>query len=292
MIFSLALVGIRGWMRRMEIDAPAKVNPMLRLHGKRADGFHEIETLMVPVGLADRIDISVGAGQGILLGCSDLSLPADASNLAWRAAELFAKETGLAFRTEIFIQKNIPHGAGLGGGSSDAAAVLKALDQLLGTNLGPARLMQMAAALGSDIPFFISCVPAVCRGRGEIVGPAAGIPRMELLLVFPPFPVSTAWAYGAHAAGAGNSATLRRAWGSMELVNDLEPAVFSKYAVLQALRDWLLRQDGVAHAMMSGSGSTVFAILENAAEGLEERLHGEFGAAFSARRCSTVASAV
>jgi 4-diphosphocytidyl-2-C-methyl-D-erythritol kinase len=170
--------------------------------------------------------------------------------------------------------------------------VLKALDQLLGTNLGPARLMQMAAALGSDIPFFISCVPAVCRGRGEIVGPAAGIPRMELLLVFPPFPVSTAWAYGAHAAGAGNSATLRRVWGSMELVNDLEPAVFSKYAVLQALRDWLLRQDGVAHAMMSGSGSTVFAILDNAAEGLEERLHGEFGAAFSARRCSTVASAV
>jgi len=278
-------------MRRMEIDAPAKVNPTLRVLGKRADGYHELETLMVPLDLADRLEITAGEGQGILLGCSDSTLPTDGANLAWRAAEVFARETGLKFRTEIFIHKNIPHGAGLGGGSSDAAAVLKALDKLLGTGLGIERLEKMAAELGSDVPFFIRCVPALCRGRGERVEPVGGIEGERLLLVMPPFGVSTPWAYGAFSRGEGKGETFRVRRGSIEWVNDLEPAVFSKHLVLEALRDWLRRQDGVAHAMMSGSGSTVFAVLEKPAEGLGERLRGEFGESFAVRRCASLGSA-
>lgn len=275
----------------MEIDAPAKVNPTLRVLGKRADGYHELETLMVPLDLADRLEITAGEGQGILLGCSDSTLPTDGANLAWRAAEVFARETGLKFRTEIFIHKNIPQGAGLGGGSSDAAAVLKALDKLLGTGLGVERLEKMAAELGSDVPFFIRCVPAVCRGRGERVEPVGGVAGERLLLVMPPFGVSTPWAYGAFSRGEGKGETFRARRGSIEWVNDLEPAVFSKHLVLEALRDWLRRQDGVSHAMMSGSGSTVFAVLEKPAEGLGERLRGEFGESFAVRRCASLGSA-
>jgi len=268
----------------MTIEAPAKVNLTLRVLRRREDGFHEIETLMVPITLADVIDISLLSDSGIWLSCSDRSVPSDESNLAHRAARAFAEYTGLDFGVSIYIQKNIPHGAGLGGGSSDAASVLVALNHLLETNLAPAKLERLAATLGSDIPFFIRGEPAHCRGRGEILEPFEGLPAAEFLLVKPPFPIPTGWAYQAWAESKKTAATFQQLHGSITLMNDLEVPVFSKYLVLPALKRGLQEHPGVSAAMMSGSGSTIFAILQDGAEGIEEWVRDEFGESFQTFR--------
>jgi len=268
----------------MTIEAPAKVNLTLRVLRRREDGFHEIETLMAPITLADVIDISLASDSGIRLSCSDPSVPSDESNLAHRAARAFAEYTGLDFGVAIHIQKNIPHGAGLGGGSSDAASVLVALNHLLETNLAPAKLERLAATLGSDIPFFIRGEPAHCRGRGEILEPFEGLPAAEFLLVKPPFPIPTGWAYQAWAESKKTAATFQQLHGSITLMNDLEVPVFSKYLVLPALKRGLQEHPGVSAAMMSGSGSTIFAILQDGAEGIEEWVREEFGESFQTFR--------
>jgi len=271
----------------MTIQAPAKVNLVLRVLGKRVDGFHDIETLMVPVTLSDSIDIEVSAGDGIELACSDPSVPSGPANLVWRAVEAFARHTGLTFRTAIALKKNIPSGAGLGGGSSDAAAVLTALNRLLGTGLPDAELEAIAATLGSDIPFFIRQQPAVCRGRGEIMEPAGPLPAAEIFLVKPPFPVPTAWAYKSWAQFQKTPGHKDpQLFGGIELVNDLELPVFSKFLLLPALKTWLLAQPEVSAAMMSGSGSTVFAILRDDTESLSERIRAHFGAHMWTCKCS------
>ena len=262
----------------MTIQAPAKVNLVLRILGKRADGFHDIETLMAPVTLADEIDIEVSEGSGIALDCSDPSVPTDASNLVWRAAEAFATRTGLTFHTSINLRKNIPSGAGLGGGSSDAAAVLVAINRLLDARLADVELEAIAATLGSDIPFFIRNRPAICRGRGETMELAGSVPDANLLLVKPPFPVSTAWAYKAWAAdGKPDSTAPTQFLGDIELTNDLEAPVFNKFLLLPAIKSWLIAQPEVSAAMMSGSGSTVFAVLNRTASNLFERIRARFG---------------
>ncbi len=269
----------------MSIDAPAKVNLVLRVLGKRADGFHAIETLMVPVTLSDRLEIGLCEGGGLEFTCSDPTLPLDGTNLVCRAVEAFRERTGFDGGVRVHLEKRIPHGAGLGGGSSDAAAVLRGLNGLVGAGLEVEDLEELAAGLGSDVPFFVRGVPAWCRGRGEIVEPHAGeLPGGELLLVKPPFPVPTAWAYGAWARG-GFPATSGGRLGSIEVMNDLERPVFSKYLVLPVLKDWLLGQEGVAAAMMSGSGSTMIAFLSGGADGLEERVREEFGGTFAMFRC-------
>lgn len=268
----------------MTIDAPAKVNLTLRVLGRREDGFHEIETLMAPIALADRLEITLRGDNDIRLACSDTSVPADASNLAHRAAEAFAKHTGLAFGVDIHIQKNIPHGAGLGGGSSDAAAVLVALDLLLGTKIPSEDLERLAATMGSDIPFFIRNRPSICRGRGEILEAFDGLHPAEILLVKPPFPVPTPWAYRNWAASKKRPATFQQFHGSISLMNDLEAPVFSKYLVLPVLKNALREHPSVSAAMMSGSGSTLFAILRDAARGIEEWIHSAFGDSFQTFR--------
>ena len=268
----------------MKSDAPAKVNLTLRVLGRRVDGFHEIETLMVPITLADRLEINLRTDQSIRLTCSDPSVPSDASNLTHRAAAAFAKHTGMEFGVDIHIEKNIPHGAGLGGGSSDAAAVLVALDRLLATKMRTEELERIAATLGSDIPFFIHSQPAICRGRGEIIEPFEGLPPADILLVKPPFPIPTPWAYQAWANSEKPSATFQQFHGFNSLVNDLEAPVFSKYIILPVLKSALRAHPGVSAAMMSGSGSTIFAILRDSAEGIEEWIRSEFGESFQTFR--------
>jgi 4-diphosphocytidyl-2-C-methyl-D-erythritol kinase len=272
----------------MTIEAPAKVNLTLHVRGLRPDGFHDIESLMAPLSLADRLEISLQDTPGIDFSCSDSSLPSDGSNLVCQAVEAFSQAIGHEFGVRIHLKKNIPHGAGLGGGSSDAAAVLKALNELLGVGFSVEDLEKLAASIGSDVPFFIRGVPATCRGRGERIEPVAGIPGAEILLVKPPFPVSTAWAYGTWARTARLDETSAPMFGSILMVNDLEAPVFCKHLQLPVLKRWLASQPSVVAAMMSGSGSTVFAVLNGADEDLGGRVREEFGKSFSVWRCRIV----
>ena len=250
----------------ISLMAPAKINLSLRILAKRPDGFHELETLMAPIGLADAIEVSHGMGHGITLTCNDPELSTGSENLCVKAAEAFRMATGLDHGIAITLLKRIPHGAGLGGGSSDAAAVLKGLNELFDYPLVEEELHQIASALGSDVPFFLHGGAAVCRGRGEILGEARALPERTLLLIKPPFPVPTAWAYRHYAelkeSGMSPPPQQPQQLGEIEIVNDLEPAVFHKYLLLPSMKAWLLEQPGVECAFMTGSGSTMVAVMK------------------------------
>ncbi len=265
----------------MLFSAPAKINLSLRVLRRRADGFHEIETLMAPIGIRDTLDIERQNGGGIEFECSDRTLPIDGTNLVVRAAEAFAARAGIEPHIRIFLQKETPHGAGLGGGSSDAAATLLALDEIFETQLPLAELTRIAAEIGSDIPFFLARTAAWCRGRGEIVEPRALPVSLPLLLVKPPFGVPTPWAYqrwrdSLEIPGVPYASQTA---GDITLVNDLERPVFEKFIQLAEMKRWLLEQPETAAAVMSGSGSTMFAVLGEKSHGpaLAEKARAQFG---------------
>ena len=276
----------------MKRVAPAKINLSLRIRGKRADGFHEIESLFAPLTLADIL--SFEDAPAFSFTCDDPTLPGDDTNLAVRAARRFSERTGRSLTVRIHLEKRIPHGAGLGGGSSDAAAVLRALNDRSGNPLALPELNEIAGELGSDVPFFLQDSAARCRGRGEIVEPRPLVTRLRLLLIKPPFPVPTPWAYRRWSESRelpGISYAAQHV-GGIELVNDLERPVFEKYFFLAALKSWLSQQPEVAAALMSGSGSTSFAILRDAAsvEALETRTRAEFGEGMWCCRTETATS--
>jgi 4-diphosphocytidyl-2-C-methyl-D-erythritol kinase len=266
----------------MEFAAPAKINLSLRVLGKRPDGFHAIETLIVPLGLADRLTIE--EAEEWAFSCDDPSVPGDEGNLVVRAARLFFAATGLKDAVRCHLAKAIPHGAGLGGGSSDAAAALRMLDAFFAANLGRDRLMAMAAELGSDVPVFVDGRPARCRGRGEIVEPAADFQeKLPVLLLKPEFGVSTPWAYQCWKDSRPLPGVRYEAqcfsWGILE--NDLERPVFQKYLLLPAMKEWLRGQPEVSGALMSGSGSTMLALLREpgVGKGLALRAREMYGEA-------------
>lgn len=264
----------------MEFLAPAKVNLSLRVLRRRDDGYHDIDSLVVTVSLFDRLTIEPGGNDGIAFTCDDPALAGD-DNLVLSAARLFCQETGRSPNLRIHLQKQIPHGAGLGGGSSDAATTLLALDRLLATALPRETLHRLAAALGSDIPFFLHGSPARIRGRGELLDPSPFPHRLPLLLLKPPFGVSTPWAYQHwHRSRAlpGIPYGLQpQPWGA--LINDLERPVFEKHLMLAEFKLWLLAQPECTGALMSGSGSTLFAILRDpsGAIPLGDRAAAHFG---------------
>jgi len=273
-------------MDQITLPAPAKINLSLRILGKRPDGFHELETLMVPIGLSDEIEIVHAPGYGISLSCNDPEIPNDSGNLCVKAVELFRQETGIAHGISISLMKKIPHGAGLGGGSSNAAAVLKGINTLFDEPLVTEELTLLAASLGSDVPFFLHDGPSVCKGRGEILEDAPAIPERRILLIKPPFPVPTAWAYKRYAeikeAGTKLPVDPLQHLGSIELINDLEPPVFAKYLLLPAIKEWLLEQSAVESAFMTGSGSTMVAVIKPESAGddipaLKQAIKTEFG---------------
>jgi 4-diphosphocytidyl-2-C-methyl-D-erythritol kinase len=265
----------------MKLRAPGKVNLQLRVLGRRPDGFHEIETLVLPISLADEISVEVSQGGAVTVSCDDPNIPGGEANLAARAASKFSQQTGLQFSAHINIRKRIPAGAGLGGGSSDAAAVLVALDSLFETNLGTEGLEELAAKLGSDVPFFIRGLPAICRGRGEIIQPCDAPEKLNLLLLKPPFAVETPWAYETWAASHSLPGDLdtEQDLGRIKIFNALERPVFEKFLLLPVMKGWLRQQPEVRAAAMSGSGSTLFAILreEGRRHELEDRVKAEFG---------------
>lgn len=254
-------------MTSLALSAPAKLNLHLRVRGRRDDGFHELETLMVTLpGLADTLEFFPSENFGFT--CDDPSIPSDASNLVVRAALAYQAASGQGIRHRLHLGKVIPHGAGLGGGSSDAAATLRGLDRLSPAPLGPAKLWELAAALGSDIPFFLTGGAMICRGRGEILEPAENVPSIPVVLLKPAFGVATPDAYRRWRDSKevpGILYTAQEAHG-LTWFNDLERPVFEKHRFLAEMKQWLLARQETEAALMSGSGATVFAVLRDGSD--------------------------
>jgi 4-diphosphocytidyl-2-C-methyl-D-erythritol kinase len=283
----------------LEKNSPCKVNLLLNILGKRPDGFHELETIMQPVNLCDGLTFTRG-GSGITLTCSEPTLPTDASNLVYRAAAAFFAQAKIADGVTIHLEKKIPMAAGLGGGSGNAATTLLALNELFGSPLAHAQLDSIAASLGSDIPFFLQDKPALAVGRGEKVTSLAAFPALHgaaFLLIHPGFGIATAWAYKELARFPAalngergraeklvallNSGNLKIAGAAF--YNSLEAPALDKYPLL-ALYQEFLRANGAAAALMSGSGSTTFAIARSEADAqrLQELVKGKFGPCWTA----------
>ena len=249
-------------MQTMQVLAPAKINLSLKILGRRDDGFHEIETLISPISLADKIDIEPQS-RWIDFSCDDPTVPSGDENLIVRAAKAFFERTKISGGVTIKLQKQIPHGAGLGGGSSDAASVLVALNKLFEAKLSGEELAKLGSTIGSDVSFFLFESAAVCKGRGEIVSPTKLKKKFTILLLKPAFSVLSAWAYSRWQDSKEIPGISYRTqnFDGQDFVNDLERPVFEKFVFLAQLKAWLLKQAEVGAALMSGSGSTVFAVL-------------------------------
>lgn len=254
----------------IELSAPAKINLWLNILGKREDGFHEVATRLCKVAVADTVVVELaGKGDTVKLTCSEPGIPLDESNLATKAVRAYEKRTGQTHSWNIHLEKRTPSGAGLGGGSSNAAAVLRAVNDLAGQPLPLADLLEIGGGIGADVPCFLLDAPAADGvGRGEQVT-AADFPwQLPLVLIKPAFPIPTPWAYKRWAQSQELPGVLYAPqlcpWGAM--VNSLERPVFEKYRLLPALKGWLLDHSSVRAALMSGSGSTMFAITESDVE--------------------------
>ncbi len=258
--------------RTARVEAQAKINLFLRILSREQSGYHQLETLFQRIALADSITVSIG-GAGRTLDCRGADAGPVEQNLAWRAAVVFADRAGGPLNFQIEIEKRIPIGGGLGGGSADAAAVLRALNTLVPTPLDPASLAELAFSLGADVPYLLSRhVLALGSGRGEKLFPLEALPVRDILLAVPPFGVSSADAFGWFAAQkaarhSGTRATLpvgrKLEWKAIAALaaNDLESVVEAQHPEIGTLRD-TLRANGAILAQMSGSGSTVFGVFE------------------------------
>lgn len=249
----------------VRLSVPAKINLWLEVLRKRGDGYHELSSLMLPIDIRDRLEMALRPGGGIHLTCDSPELPVDERNLAWRAAKLFLEAAGVDAGVDIDLRKNIPVGAGLGGGSADAAGVLLGMNRLFDALLAPDRIEGLARALGADVPFFLRQTPALATGIGERLEDVAGLPGYPLLLIKPPFSVSTGWVYQSLKLTRGRSRinlyTFEACpWRLAEVMeNDLESVTLREYPLLAELKEWILEQ-GALGALMSGSGPTVFGV--------------------------------
>ena len=280
----------------LEKQSPCKVNLLLNILGRRPDGFHELETVFYPVRVFDRLSFA-RLGQGIELRCSAPGLPADARNLVHRAAALFLEAAGIKDGVRLELDKRIPLAAGLGGGSGNAATTLLGLNELFGGPLTPEQLHRLAASLGSDVPFFLQSQPALANGRGERIEPLEPFRAMSgaaFVLIHPGFGISTAWAYqqlarfpralNGRPGRAQNLVSLLRGvdlgTAGAEFYNSLEAPALEKYPLLALFQEFL-RANGAAATLMSGSGSTTFALVRglDAASALAEKFKARFGAA-------------
>ncbi len=256
------------------LAAPAKVNLGLHVLARRADGYHEVETAMLSIGWVDAL--TAAPGSGLAMTCSDPALPTDDGNLVVRAAETLAAWAGIAPRARLHLDKRVPYGAGLGSGSSDAAAALRLLARLWDLDVPRDAMHRLAASLGSDVPFFLDGVPSLATGRGEILTPldAPTMPFM-LTVVVPPVHVPTAAAYRLvtpRADGRPDLAALvvtnDPARWRRELINDFQAPVEAAYpAVAEARR--ALEAAGACYAALSGSGSAVVGVFEQARDAVD-----------------------
>ncbi len=263
--------------RSVRLPAFAKINLCLHVMGKRSDGYHELRTIFQAISLHDTLEISIepgGSGQ-LSLSCNDVALPLGPDNLVWRAIEAIGPEIGFRGSISVQLEKRIPVARGLGGGSSDAAATLIGMMRLTKSQVPLPRLMEIAASLGADVPFFLFGGRALAVSRGDEIYPLPDIPKRTILVVSPrDIAVSTRDAYKWISAELTKAPKPPRIWGFCALCwsrqggslsNDFEGPVFSRYPRLGEIRDALLKR-GAADAALAGSGSAVFGVFRNPAQ--------------------------
>ena len=273
---------------KLKFKTPAKINLGLHIHGKREDGFHELETIFQMVCLYDDVELEL-LPSGINIECDTPGVPIDHTNLAFKAALLLQKSCHVQGKgVSIRLKKKIPFGAGLGGGSGNAAGVLMGLNRLWDLNIQREKLMILAAELGSDVPFFLKSPCALGMGRGEQLKTLKPCSKFQVLLVFPGFPIATSWVYQnlrlKLTKRPNNISILRKNLSlsdikslGLNLYNDLEPVVIQRFPEVQIVKDelWALGALGV---LLSGSGSTVFGIFDDPekARAAYEGLNGDW----------------
>ncbi len=254
---------------KLIIEAPAKINLTLDIKAKRADGYHELETIMHQIGLVDRIFLERG-GKDIRLTTDSEEIPDNEENLAYQAAQLLYNKFGLREGLQIFIEKNIPVGAGLAGGSTNAAAVLAGINELFALGMEREELFDLGSSLGSDVPFCLLGGTALASGRGEILTPVDLGPKLNIVLVKPDFQLSTREVYGGFCLDKvdkfpDNTAFLA-AWNNYDIIsvaqemnNALETVSIAWYPEIAVIKQQLCDL-GALNALMSGSGPSVFAL--------------------------------
>ncbi|MEM8550274.1 MAG: 4-(cytidine 5'-diphospho)-2-C-methyl-D-erythritol kinase [Verrucomicrobiota bacterium] len=263
----------------VRLHCPAKVNLLLAITGRRDDGYHELVSVVAPLAFGDTLHVTHCESPGAdTLSCDVPGIPLDESNLVLAAASAFRQHHPVKGHFHFVLEKRIPHGAGLGGGSSNGAGAILALQELCGHPLNEATCYQLAAALGSDCPLFLKAMPLIMRGRGEqledLSPPAlAALQGRRILLFKPPFAIGTAWAYGRMKAQGDAYVDAdevesrlaawqqQPAWESFPLLNNMQSVAFEKYVALPVLLQQLREQFGL-RCMMSGSGSACFADIE------------------------------
>lgn len=254
------------------VKGNAKINLTLDILGKRPDGYHEVAMVMQTIELHDTLELTKTDGE-IKLAIDVPGLEADASNLAWRAAELIIAECNIKGGVNIKLTKRIPIAAGLAGGSADAAAVLKGMNELYELKLDAGKLCDLGAKLGSDIPFCLLGGTMLAEGRGEILKRLPDFPETWVVLAKPPIAVSTAWAYKNYDAQGADKhpdnnkiqqeiAQHDRKGAAALLCNVLESVTIKKYDVISRYKKMMLEQGAIA-SMMSGSGPTVFGLTDD-----------------------------
>jgi 4-diphosphocytidyl-2-C-methyl-D-erythritol kinase len=256
----------------LSIQTPAKINLYLDVRGRRTDGYHEIETVFLPVpDLVDTLTLEPRTAAGIEIACAHHDVPANATNLVWKAATAFAQSAGVEACWRFVLEKRIPVAGGLGGGSSDAAAALHLLNQAHGCPLGAGDLHALAARLGADVAFFLDPRPAQAHGIGEQLAPIPCRARLPLLLINPGFPVATTWAYRTWSTVTRSPAPGMAALLTALAAGDAAAAAAATYNVFDANVSWkfplselllafLRRQPNCLAAHISGSGATHFAV--------------------------------
>lgn len=255
-------------MDTLTLSAPAKINYLLNVIGKRPDGYHELRMIMQRVNLCDEITLTLTNTPGISVTCNSKGAPDGPDNIAWKAARALFDLTESGNGVNIKIIKNIPVAAGLGGGSSDAASVLMGMNELLKLGLTEQKLMETGCKLGADVPFFIFKKTALAEGIGEKLTPLSEMPKCWILLINPGVRVSTSWVYRSlQLTSKGELNKLPKFFESIEQVvsilsNDLESVTIPAFPVIADIKS-LLMNLGAAGSMMSGSGPTVFGIFKS-----------------------------
>lgn len=255
-------------MKTITLQAPAKVNYLLDVIGRRPDGYHELRMVMQRVGLCDEITITLNDGDQLTVTCGIKGVPDGPGNIAWKAARAILDLAGSKQGAAITINKRIPSAAGLGGGSSDAASVLMGMNELLKLKLSDQQMMDIGVTLGADVPFFIFKQTALAEGIGEKLSAMPPMPRLWVLLVNPGVHVSTGWVYNnLQLTNRSGLARLPELFSSIDdvcamLSNDLESVTIPAFPVIDEIKQRMLMLGAVA-SMMSGSGPTVFGLFRD-----------------------------